>query len=185
MKKVLLIAIIFTVCTVFITVTSHQDIYGEDNSVDAEKNLKSLGITLQPPRPFKANFVRSVRTGNLIFLSGHISIDEQGKLIMGKVGKDLDVDQGKEAARRCAIGLLASLKGAVGDLNNVQRIVKVTGMVNASEDFTGHSTVINGCSDLLVEIFGKENGKHARAAVGMSSLPLGVAVEIEMIVEVK
>lgn len=185
MKKILIFSVILSVGVVVVLTNSQHKIFGDDHTLNPEQQIKELGIKLQPLRPFKANFVHYVRTGNLVFLSGHISIDAAGKLITGKVGKDLDVEQGKAAARRCAVSLLSSLKNAVGDLNNVNRIVKVTGMVNASSDFTKHSIVINGCSDLLVDVFGKEKGKHARAAVGMSSLPLGVAVEIEMIVEVK
>ncbi|BBM87420.1 RidA family protein [Candidatus Uabimicrobium amorphum] len=185
MRKILILGVILTMSVVAIFVSEPHNVFGDDHTPNPEKQIKELGIELQPLRPFKANFVHYVRTGNLVFLSGHISIDAEGKLIKGKVGKDLDVEEGKAAARRCAVALLSSLKHAVGDLNNVNRIVKVTGMVNASTDFTKHSIVINGCSDLLVSVFGKDKGKHARAAVGMSSLPLGVAVEIEMIVEVK
>lgn len=158
--------------------------YADNHTPNVEEKIQKLGIKLTTPVPFKANFVHSVRTGNLVFLSGHISVHPEKGLIKGKVGSDLNIEQGKEAARWCAIDLLSSLKAEIGDLNKVQRIVKVTGMINATPDFTGHSQVINGCSDLLAEVFGAKKGKHARAAVGMNSLPLGVAVEIEMIVEV-
>lgn len=149
-----------------------------------EENLKELGITLPEPSSSIANYVSVVRTGNLLFLSGHLPFDENGKVIVGHLGKDLDVEAGKAAARRAGIALLATLKAELGDLSKVERIVKLFGMVGATPDFTGHSQVINGCSDLMVEVFG-EKGRHARAACGFSSLPLGAAVEIELIVEVK
>ena len=146
--------------------------------------LAALGIELPtPPQPV-ANYVRAVTTGDLVFLAGHISLDEEGEVIRGKLGDSLEVEQGVVAARRAAIGLLASLQQEIGSLDRVTRIVKVTGMVNSAPGFVEQSTVINGCSDLLVEVFG-ERGKHARAAVGMASLPLGAAVEIEMIVEIR
>jgi enamine deaminase RidA (YjgF/YER057c/UK114 family) len=146
-----------------------------------EDNIGKLGITLPEPSTPVANYVKYVKTGNLIFLSGHGPCSP-GK--NGKVGKDLSVDEGYEAARNTAICLLSTLKGAVGDLSKVKRIVRVFGMVNATPDFTDHSKVINGCSDLLTEVFG-EDGKHVRAAVGMASLPGNIPVEIEMIVELK
>jgi enamine deaminase RidA (YjgF/YER057c/UK114 family) len=154
------------------------------SSPDPEANLKRAGITLPPPNKPVANFVKWVRTGNLVFLSGHgycsgtpTSVD------IGKLGRDLTVEQGYQAARNVGVCLLATLKDATGgDLTKVKRIVKLTGMVNATEDFKDHPKVINGCSDLLTEVFG-DKGKHARAAVGMGSLPGGMAVEIEMVVE--
>lgn len=149
-----------------------------------EENLHNLGITLPEPSSSIANYVSVVRTGNLLFLSGHLPFDENGKVIVGHLGKDLDVEQGKAAARRAGIALLATLKAELGDLGKVERIVKLFGMVGATPDFTGHSQVINGCSDLMVDVFG-EIGRHARAACGFSSLPLGAAVEIELIVKVK
>jgi enamine deaminase RidA (YjgF/YER057c/UK114 family) len=151
---------------------------------DPEQRLKELNIQLGAMKQPIANYVKAVQTGNLLFLSGHIPDEVQGKKTRGKVGSQLSVDEGKEAARLTAISLLATLKAYVGDLNKVKRIVKVFGMVNAEPSFTQHPTVINGCSDLMVEVFG-EKGKHARSAVGMGSLPLDAAVEIEMIVEIK
>lgn len=127
--------------------------------------------------------MRAVRTGHLVFLAGHIPRQADGKLVTGKLGRDLTVEQGYAAARLSAIGLLSSLKAEIGELDKVVRIVKVSGFVNSAAEFTDQSKVINGCSDLLVEVFG-ERAKHARAALGMASLPLGAAVEIEMIVEV-
>ncbi len=149
-----------------------------------KQKLAALGIELPAHSPPTANYVRAVRSGNLVFLAGHISRDAKGELIAGKLGAGLTVEQGYQAARASAIGLLASLEAEIGDLDKVVRVVKVTGFVNSAPDFTDQSRVINGCSDFLVEIFG-ERAKHARAALGMASLPLGAAVEIEMIVEVR
>ena len=151
---------------------------------DYESRILELGIELYKPTPPVANFVKAVKTGNLVFLAGHGPLKPDGKYVLGKVGTDLTVEEGYIAARFVAISLLSSLKTEIGDLNRVERIVKVKGMVNAAADFTQHPQVINGCSDLLVEVFG-ENGKHARAAVGMNSLPINIAVEVEMIVELK
>jgi len=151
---------------------------------DVNDKIKSLDIKLFTPAKPTANFVKAVRSGNLVFLAGHGPGAPDGSSIKGKLGKDLSLEEGKEAARRCAIALLSSLQAEIGDLNKVTRIVKVTGMVNCTPDFYDQSKVINGCSDLLVEVFG-DKGKHARAAVGMVSLPTNIAVEIEMIVEVE
>ena len=151
----------------------------------AEARLEEMGITLpEPPAPV-ANYVRSVRSGNLIFLAGHGPLQADGTYLTGKVGRDLSVKEGYEAARLTGLALLASLRAEIGDLDKVVRIVKVNGMVNAIEDFTEQPNVINGCSDLFVEVFGPAIGRHARTAVGMSSLPIGIAVEIEAVVEVE
>lgn len=149
-----------------------------------EGKLLDLGIVLTEPSPPMANYVRSVRAGNLVFLSGHGPRKEDGSYVEGRVGRDLTLEEGYDAARRTAVSLLSSLKAEIGDLSRVKRIVRVFGLVNAEPDFTQHPAVINGCSDLLVELFG-ERGRHARAAVGAASLPLGTAVEIEMIVEIE
>ena len=149
-----------------------------------EEKITELGIELTTPGKPVANYVGAVKTGNLIFLSGKISKNAEGELILGKLGTDLSIEQGYEAARFCGIAQLSTLKAEIGDLNKVVRIIKVTGMVNSDPNFTDQSKVINGFSDLMVDVFG-ERGKHARAAVGMASLPLGVACEIEMIVEVQ
>jgi enamine deaminase RidA (YjgF/YER057c/UK114 family) len=149
-----------------------------------EAKLKELGIELPPAVTPVANYVPAVRTGNLVFLSGHGPFDENGTLITGKVGSDLTVEQGYQAARQVAIGLLGSLKAAIGDLGKVKQVVKLLGMVNCGPEFTDQPKVINGVSDLLVEVFG-QRGKHARSAVGMNALPLNIAVEIEMIVEIE
>lgn len=151
---------------------------------DVEAKLKELGITLPELSKPLANYVNSVRTGNLVFLAGKGPKKADGEYITGKVGADMTWEEAYEAARISGINQLAALKAELGDLNKVKRIVKVTGMVNATPDFKDHSKVINGFSDLMVEVFG-EKGKHARAAVGMGSLPLNIAVEIEAIVEVE
>jgi enamine deaminase RidA (YjgF/YER057c/UK114 family) len=150
-----------------------------------EDKLNELKITLPAPVTPIANYVRAVRTGNLVFLSGHGPSNPDGSNITGKLGADLTIEQGYAAARLTAINLLSSLKAEIGDLSKVKRIVKVNGMVNCTPDFKDQPKVINGCSDLLVAVFGEAKGKHARAAVGMMSLPLGIAVEVEMVVEVE
>ena len=151
---------------------------------DPEARLKELGITLPPAPEPVANYVNGVRTGNLIFLAGKGPKRADGTELRGKLGADLTIEQGYEGARLTAINQLAVLKEMLGDLSKVTRIVKVLGMVNSDPDFVEQPAVINGFSDLIVEVFG-ERGKHARAAVGMASLPRGQAVEIEMVVEVE
>jgi len=152
--------------------------------MQVEKRLKTMGIELPPAVTPVANYVPAVRSGNLVFLSGHGPFDEDGALITGKVGADLTTEQGYAAARRIAIGLLGSLKAAVGDLDKVRRIVKLLGLVNCPPDFGDQPKVINGASDFLVEVFG-DKGKHARSAVGTNALPMNIAAEIEMIVEIE
>ena len=149
-----------------------------------EEQLEKMGLKLPPVSKPIANYVKYVRTGNLIFLAGHGPTKADGTNITGKVGKDLTVEQGYEAAKITALSLIATLKDAVGDLRKVKRIVKVNGYVNCLPDFTDHPKVINGCSDLFVLIFG-DKGKHARAAMGMVALPSNIAVEIEIVVEVE
>jgi len=143
-----------------------------------------MGTELPPAVTPVANYVPAVRTGNLVFLSGHGPFKEDGSLITGKVGADLTVEQGYEAARRIAIGLLGSLKAEIVDLDRVKRVVKLLGLVNCTPEFADQPKVINGASDFLVEVFG-EKGKHARSAVGTNALPFNIAVEIEMIVAVE
>jgi len=150
----------------------------------AEAKLKEMGLELPPAGTPVANYVPAVRTGNLVFVSGHGPVRSDGSRISGKVGADLTVEQGYEAARQVALVLLASLRNEIGDLDRVRRVVKLLGMVNCTPDFVKQPEVINGASDLLVEIYG-EKGKHARSAVGMNSLPRNIAVEIEMIVELE
>jgi enamine deaminase RidA (YjgF/YER057c/UK114 family) len=157
---------------------------GFSQKMDFDKKLKEIGIELYPPTKPMANYVKVVRTGNLLFFAGHGPTKADNSNITGKVGKDLTLEQGYEAAKQTGIALLSTLKAEVGDLNKVKRIVKVLGMVNCTENFVDQPKVINGFSDLMVAVFG-EKGKHARSAVGMYMLPSNIAVEIEMIVEVE
>ena len=152
--------------------------------MQVEARLKELGVELPAAIIPVANYVPAVTTGNLIFLSGHGPVKEDGTLITGKVGADLTVEQGYETARLIAIGLLGTLKAEIGDLDGIKRIVKLLGFVNCTAEFTDQPKVINGASDFLVEVFG-EKGKHARSAVGTNALPFNIAVEIEMIVEIE
>ena len=151
--------------------------------MSAEKMLSDLGITLPtPPQPI-ANYVRAVLVGNFLFVSGHGPYND-GKIKMaGKIGKELTVEEGYQVSRNVGLNCLATVKAEMGSLDKVKRVVKLLGMVNCTEDFKDQPKVVNGCSDLLVEVFG-EIGKHARSAVGMQALPNGIPVEIEMILEV-
>ena len=151
---------------------------------DVEERIKDMGIELTEPGAPVANYVNSVKTGNLVFMAGKGPRTADGTNVTGKVGVDMTIEEGYAAARLTAIQQLAALKAEIGDLNKVVRIVKVLGMVNAAPGFTDQPEVINGFSDLMVEVFG-DRGKHARAAVGMGSLPRNIACEIEMIVEVR
>ncbi len=146
--------------------------------MSAEKKLQELGIRLAPPSPPVANYVNAVRTGNLLFLAG-----KGPGAVKGKLGREFSVEQGYQHAREVGLALLAVMKGELGSLDRVKRVVKVLGMVNGVPEFADQPKVINGCSDLFVQVFG-ERGKHARSAVGMGSLPNGIPVEIEVIVEV-
>ena len=150
---------------------------------DPEAKLAALGIQLPAPTAPLANYVKAVRTGNLVFLAGHGPAKASGDFITGTVGRDLTIKQGYDAARLTAVGLLSTLKAEIGDLRKVKRIVRLFGLVNAVDGFSEHPKVVDGASDLLVEVFG-ERGRHARAAVGAASLPFNIAVEIEMVVEV-
>ncbi|MEL6254338.1 MAG: RidA family protein [Bacteroidota bacterium] len=154
------------------------------DTYDPEAKLKELGIELSTPGVPVANYVNAVQTGNLLFLAGKGPSKPEGGYVTGKVGQDITVEEGYEAARLTAISQLSVLKAELGNLNRVKRIVKVLGMVNCGPEFGNQPEVINGFSDLMVEVFG-ERGKHARAAVGMNSLPRNTSVEIEMIVEVE
>jgi enamine deaminase RidA (YjgF/YER057c/UK114 family) len=145
-----------------------------------EARLASLGIALPAaPNPV-ANYVPSVIVGNLLFISGQISKAADGSVTKGRLGSGLSVTEGGAAARLCALNLLAQAKAAVGELDRIAHVVKLTGFVNATPEFTDHPQVMNGASDLMVEVFG-DKGRHARAAVGVSSLPMGCAVEVDAI----
>ena len=149
-----------------------------------EAKLAALGITLPPVDKPIANYVKAVRTGNLVYTSGHGPCGQLQADQKGRVGTDLTIEQGAAAARATGICLLATLKAELGSLSRVKRIVKVLGMVNASPAFADQPKVMNGFSDLMVAVFG-DRGRHARSAVGMASLPGDMAVEIEMVVEVE
>lgn len=148
-----------------------------------EARAAELGLNLTTPGTPLANYVPAVRSGDLVFLSGHGPARPEGGFVTGKVGDALTVEQGYDAARLTTIGLLSSLRAEIGSLDKVARIVKLLCMVNCPPDFGQQPQVANGASDLLVELFG-EAGRHARSAVGMGSLPAGIAVEVEMIVQV-
>lgn len=147
------------------------------------QRLQELGLTLPSAPSPVANYVSAVRTGNLVFVSGHSGRRADSSVLTGKLGRDVTIEQGYEAARDTILNCLATLQKEIGDLEQVTRIVKLLGMVNSTEDFGDHPKVINGASDLLVAVFG-DRGRHARSAVGMQMLPNNIAVEIEMIVEV-
>lgn len=148
-----------------------------------EERLTSLGLSLPDAPAPAANYVPYVQSGSLVFISGQISSDKDG-LICGKLGDDLDLETGVAAARACGLALISQLRAACGgDLTRVRRVVKLTGFVNCTPDFVDQPKVVNGCSDLMVAVFG-DTGRHARAAVGAPSLPLGVAVEIEGVFEI-
>lgn len=151
---------------------------------NAEKNLASKSITLPAPKAPVANYITSVQVGKMLYLSGHGSCGAPTSVDTGKLGKTLTIEQGYQAARNVGLCMLATIKNAIGDLNKVKRIVRVFGMVNCTEDFKDQPKVMNGFSDLMVDVFG-ENGKHVRSAVGMMSLPTGISVEVEMTVELK
>ncbi len=153
----------------------------EKNMPTPEARLEKLGITLGEPNAAVANYVPYVMSGNLLYISGQISMNADG-LVKGRLGDDMDLTAGQAAARLCGINLITQMKAALHSLSNVERIVKLGGFVNASSDFTDIPQVINGCSDLMVEAFG-DRGRHARSAVACPVLPLGVAVEIDAIVE--
>jgi len=152
-------------------------------SVDAK--LKQLGVEIPTPAAPVANYVGFVKTGNLVFVSGQVTMQGGKPQFIGKLGKEISVEQGQEAAKLCAINIVAQLKAACeGDLDRVQRIVKLGGFVNSTPEFTDQPKVINGASDFLVAVFG-DKGKHARAAVSAGALPLNVSVEIDCIAEIK
>ena len=150
-----------------------------------ERRLKDLGITLPKPAKPVANYVGHVQSGGLVYISGQLPFEDGKLLATGHLGSDVDLAKGAQAARVCAINIIAQLNDAcAGDLTRVARIVKITGFVASTPDFTDQPKVVNGASDLLAEVFG-ERGRHARSAVGVASLPLNAAVEVEAIVEIE
>lgn len=149
-----------------------------------EAVLEQSGLTLPEPPTAVANYVGAVSTGNLVFVSGHGPVENGDHIFLGKLGRDIGVAEGRESAQLVILNALATLKKEIGDLDRVSRIVKLLVLVNSAPDFVEQHLVANGASDLLVAIFGEERGRHARSAIGMGSLPFGISVEIEMIVEV-
>ena len=152
-------------------------------SGNIDKRLEELGIELPVPPAPAANYVPYTIAGKILTISGQITMGPDGLEYVGKLGENVDVETGQQAARLCAINILAQAKAALGDLERVKQVVKIQGFVNATPDFTDHAQVINGASNLLAEVLG-DAGKHARAAVGMSSLPFGVAVEVDAVIEI-
>lgn len=150
-----------------------------------EEKLKDLGITLLEETVPRSNYVKTVQVGKTLYLAGHLPLREDRSIIKGKLGKNLSIEDGYHASRRAGINMISTLKHALGDLSRVKKIVRLYGMVNATQDFVDHPKVINGASDVFVEVFGEKVGKHTRAAVGMASLPVDMAVELELIVEIK
>ena len=151
----------------------------------AEQNLNKLKINLPEAKAPVGNYVATKISGKMLFISGQISIDENGQLIKGKIGKDLDTEAGYNAAKRCALSIVAQVKKACNDdLSKIKSCVKLTGFVNSTDDFTEQPKVINGASDMIVSVFG-DSGMHTRAAVSTNSLPLGVSVEVDAIFELK
>jgi len=150
-----------------------------------DENIKKLNIKLPEAKAPAGNYVATKITGKMLFVSGQISVDENGQLIKGKIGKELDTEAGYNAAKRCALSIITQVKNACdNDLSKIKSCIKLTGFVNSTEDFTEQPKVINGASDLIASIFG-EAGMHTRAAVSTNSLPLGVSVEVDAIFELK
>jgi len=150
----------------------------------ASMRLRELGLTLPPPPPAAGTYLNAVRTGNLLFLAGHVPFRSDGSLVMGKLGRDLDAAAGYEAARLAALGVLSTITSEAGSLDRVARIVRVLGVVNATAEFVEHTQVVNGASDLFVAVWG-DAGRHARLAVGVASLPFDLALEIEVTAELE
>jgi enamine deaminase RidA (YjgF/YER057c/UK114 family) len=184
MKKFYLLLLIGVSCAGPQSQNQNASMLSEQQDWDANKKLEELGIELPEPAAPVANYVNAVKTGNLLFLAGKGPNKPDGTMITGKLGVDLTIEEGYEAARLTGISQLAVLKAELGDLNKVKRIVKVLGMVNSAPYFEDQPAVVNGYSDLMVAVFG-DKGKHARAAVGMGALPSGIAIEVEMIVEIE
>ena len=150
-----------------------------------QENLKKLNLDLPEAKAPVGNYVATKISGKTLFVSGQISVDENGQLIKGKVGKDLDTEAGYNAAKRCALSIIAQVKKACNnDLSKIKSCIKLTGFVNSTNDFTDQPKVINGASDLIASVFG-ESGMHVRAAVSSNSLPLGVSVEVDAVFELK
>jgi enamine deaminase RidA (YjgF/YER057c/UK114 family) len=157
---------------------------GDHEMAQVEAKLTSLGIVLPTPAAPVANYIPFVRTGALLFVSGQISLGADGKLVAkGRLGETVSVEDGQKAARACAINLIAQLKAAVGDLDRIARVVRLGGFINSAPGFVDGPKVMNGASDLMVEVFG-DKGRHARTTVGVAALPADAAVEVEGLFEV-
>src|SRR5262245_12149258 len=152
--------------------------------MNAERRLRDLGIDLLPPRPASANFVRAKQVGNVLYVSGHGPSRPDGGRVTGKVGRELTLDEGYEAARLVGLAVLSTVRNALGSLNRVRQIVKAFGMVNSAPGFDQQADVLDGFSDLMVEVFG-EAGRHSRTAIGVTELPRGICVDVEVIIEVE
>ena len=153
------------------------------NNVSPNEKLNQLNLDL-PPAPAPLGVYKPfLIVGRLVYVSGHGPLQSDGTLIKGRIGKDIDIEAGKLAARQVGLAILSTLKTNLGNLNRIKRVIKVLGMVNATEDFTKHPYVINGCSELFAEVFGEENGVGVRSAIGMGSLPDNIPVEIEAVFE--
>ena len=149
-----------------------------------ENRLEEIGIELPPPVKPMANYVTTVQTGNLVFTSGHGPVSMSGELEKGQLGTDMTIEEGYQSARLVGLGLISTLKDTLGDLDRIKQVIKIVGFVNSTPDFLDHPKIVNGVSDLFVEVFG-DKGKHARSAVGMVQLPGGIPVEVEVIVEIE
>jgi len=152
--------------------------------MSVEQKLSQLNLSLPILPTSKGVYKRCLEVGNLLYVSGHVSVNSDGSSITGKIGKDLTDDQGKAAARQCGLAMLSSIKDHFGNLDKIKKVIKILGMVNSTAEYTNHPIVINGCSELYVQLWGDDNGKGVRSAVGMGSLPGNVAVEIEAIFEI-
>lgn len=150
-----------------------------------EQKLSDLNLSLPVLPSSKGIYKRCVEVGSLLYVSGHVSVKNDGTSITGKLGKDVSDEEGRIAARQCGLAILSSVKDHLGDLEKIKRVIKILGMVNCTPDYTNQPVIINGCSELYVQLWGEDNGKGVRSAVGMGSLPGNVAVEIEAIFELK
>ena len=153
--------------------------------MSVEKKLSELNFSLPALPSSKGVYKKCVVVDNLLYVSGHVSVDNDGGYIKGKLGKDISDEQGKAAARQCGLAILSSIKEQLGGFDKIKRVVKILGMVNSTPDYENHPVIINGCSELYVQLWGEDNGKGVRSAVGMGSLPGNVAVEIEAIFELQ
>jgi enamine deaminase RidA (YjgF/YER057c/UK114 family) len=179
---ILIVFVMFSMAQTFNKGTKEKQT-NKTSTMDYEARIKELQLLLPPVSAPKGLYKPLVIVGNMAYLSGHVSARQDGTLIQGKVGNDLDMDGGKLAARAVGLALLATLRNELGSLNKVKRVVKLLGMVNSTPDFDKHPYVINGCSEVMLEVFGPENGVGARSAFGVAGLPSNCAVEIEAIFE--